>query len=79
MIINICWPGQQFNWHFDINEFTITTLLQSAERGGEFEYVPDLRTPDDECFDDVKRCVRQSRPGTGSLRESHRHPPSDRQ
>jgi len=54
MIVNVGRPGQQFNWHFDTNEFTITMLLQAAARGGVFEYVPNLRSAGDECYDDVK-------------------------
>ena len=40
MIVNLCKPGQTFNWHFDTNEFTITFLLKEASLGGFFEYVP---------------------------------------
>ena len=57
MIVNLCKPGQTFNWHFDTNEFTITFLLKSAESGGYFEYVPNLRTKSDECFDEVKKIL----------------------
>ena len=48
MIVNVQRTGQEFNWHFDTNEFTITMLLQPADEGGLFEYVPDLRSPADE-------------------------------
>jgi len=54
MIVNVGKPGQQFNWHFDTNEFTITMLLQAAQSGGIFEYVPDLRSAQDECYTEVK-------------------------
>ena len=57
MIVNLCKPGQTFNWHFDTNEFTITFLLKGAESGGYFEYVPNLRTKSDECFDEVKKVL----------------------
>ncbi len=57
MIVNVGRPGQEFNWHFDTNEFTITMLLQGAQSGGVFEYVPNLRRADDECYDDVKRVL----------------------
>ena len=53
MIINVGKQGEKFNWHFDTNEFTITLLLQAADSGGIFEYIPNLRKPDDECFDEV--------------------------
>lgn len=54
MIVNVGKPGQQFNWHFDTNEFTITMLLQPAQSGGIFEYVPGLRSTEDECYTEVK-------------------------
>lgn len=46
-----------FPWHFDGNEFTISILVQRADYGGVFEYVPDIRTPDDERFDAVQRVL----------------------
>ena len=61
MIVNLCKPGQTFNWHFDTNEFTITFLLRGAESGGYFEYVPNLRTKDDECFEEVKKVLNDDR------------------
>ncbi len=61
MIVNVNGPGQQFNWHFDTNEFTITMLLQAAESGGVFEYVPNLRKPTDECYADVKQVLAGDR------------------
>jgi len=57
MIVNVSKPGQTFNWHFDTNEFTITFLLKGAESGGYFEYVPNLRTKSDECFEEVKKVL----------------------
>ena len=61
MIVNLCKAQQTFNWHFDTNEFTITFLLQGAESGGHFEYIPDLRTRNDECFDEVKKVLNGDR------------------
>lgn len=57
MIVNVGRPGQQFNWHFDTNEFTITLLLKAAQSGGYFEYVPDLRSPEDECYAEVQKVL----------------------
>lgn len=42
-------------WHYDHGEFTVTLLLQAAEAGGDFEYAPRIRTPEDENF-----CMVQS-------------------
>ncbi len=35
--------GQELGWHFDNSAFAITLMVQSPERGGEFEYVKDVR------------------------------------
>ena len=61
MIVNVGKPGQEFNWHFDTNEFTITMLLRPAGSGGVFEYVPGLRTAKDECYDEVGRVLNGDR------------------
>ncbi len=61
MIVNVGRPGEQFNWHFDTNEFTITMLLRQAEDGAGFEYVPDLRQPGDECYTEVAKVLAGDR------------------
>ena len=61
VIVNVCKPGQQFCWHYDTNEFTITMLLQAAESGGEFEYIPNLRTPESECTEGVIKVLQGDR------------------
>ncbi len=35
--ITVLEPGDMHAWHYDQNEFVVSLLLQSAERGGEFE------------------------------------------
>ncbi|MDE0653436.1 MAG: arpA protein [bacterium] len=50
---NVCDPGQQFTWHFDTNDFAVTVLVQPATHGGVFEYVPDIRSADDEAFEAI--------------------------
>lgn len=49
--------GGRQQWHFDSNEVNITLLLQAPEGGGEFEYVPLIRSPEDENFEAVKRVL----------------------
>ena len=41
-------PSDTLAWHFDRSEFAVTLMLQTAERGGAFEYVPNVRTDTDE-------------------------------
>jgi hypothetical protein len=67
MIVNVGRPGQQFNWHFDTNEFTITMLLQPASCGAHFEYVPGLRNAQDECYDDVSQVLQGNHEGVKRL------------
>lgn len=66
-------PGEELGWHYDRSEFSVTVMYQKAEKGGEFEYVPALRTKQDECYDEVKKVlhgdrsrikIQSSEPGT---------------
>ncbi|TMV06457.1 hypothetical protein FGK63_15030 [Ruegeria sediminis] len=53
VIVNVVEEGQGFPWHFDTNNYTVTLAIQNGESGGEFEYVPNLRTASDENFEGV--------------------------
>ncbi len=50
---NVCDPGQLFTWHFDTNDFAVTVLVQPATEGGLFEYVPNIRSAEDEGFERI--------------------------
>lgn len=41
-------PGDCNGWHFDSTDFIVSLFLQATERGGDYHYIPELRTPDDE-------------------------------
>jgi len=56
-----------FPWHFDGNEFTLSILVQKAEKGGLFEYSPDLRNVEDENFNGVTKVLRGERSTVKSL------------
>ena len=51
--INVHDPGQQLGWHFDRTDFAVTLSLQQSESGGMFEYVPNLRSANEENYDGV--------------------------
>ncbi|MEM7272217.1 MAG: hypothetical protein AAF547_03965 [Actinomycetota bacterium] len=57
LVATILPPGGAYPWHYDTNEFVLTIPLQTAERGGRFEYHRDLRTPGDENLDGLRRIV----------------------
>lgn len=55
--ISIMDEGGRQQWHFDSSDFVVSLLLQSPERGGVYEYVPMLRSDDDENYDAVRRIL----------------------
>ena len=55
--ISIMEEGGRQQWHFDSSDFVVSLLLQSPERGGVYEYVPMLRSDDDENYDAVRRIL----------------------
>lgn len=72
--VNIFREGQQLGWHFDNADFATTLMLQVPEAGGAFEYVPAIRTPEDENYPAVAevlagagRAVRRLEIAAGTL------------
>lgn len=57
LVVNVVKPNRKHIWHFDSNEFAVTVLTQPAEAGGEFEYVPNIRSANNENYDDVQAVV----------------------
>lgn len=53
--------GDELGWHFDNAEFAVTLMLQKAEEGGEFEYVPMIRAPEDQSYPRVQKLLLGSR------------------
>lgn len=64
---NILDPGQQFTWHFDTNDFAVTVLVDEADDGGLFEYVPAIRSADDEGFDHIQEILEGGDRGVVTL------------
>ncbi|WP_299946638.1 hypothetical protein [uncultured Ruegeria sp.] len=67
VIINVVEKGQGFPWHFDTNNYTVTLAIQNGEAGGAFEYVPHLRTGEDENFNGVSAILDGSMKGVRQL------------
>jgi hypothetical protein len=53
--------GDQLQWHFDQTDFVVSLAIQDAEVGGDFEVAPQIRTADDEHYDDVARVLAGER------------------
>ncbi|WP_220124971.1 hypothetical protein [Roseovarius sp. TE539] len=54
LIINTMEAGNELGWHYDANEFIVSLMTRRADAGGVFEYCPDLRSPGNENYDDVR-------------------------
>lgn len=55
--INFYGDDQELGWHFDNSNFTITLMLRQADRGGEFEYAPNIRDEDPAGFETLGRIL----------------------
>jgi len=75
------YPGEELGWHFDNSEFSVTIMYQMPEAGGEFEYVPALRSDADSNYAGIEEVLQgrarasvklqESAPGTFALFHGH--------
>jgi len=72
--VNFYGQGQELGWHFDNSVFTVTLMLRQAERGGLFEFAPDIRQEGAAGFDPVRKildgdnaAVRELKQDAGAL------------
>jgi hypothetical protein len=59
--------GDELGWHFDGADFVVVLMLQSPPAGGQFEYVPMLRSAEDENPEGVRRLLHGDRCGLRAL------------
>jgi len=55
--ISVMDEGGCQQWHFDGGDMVTTLLLQAPESGGVFEYVPNIRSNQNENFDQVRQVL----------------------
>ena len=55
--ISIMQNGGCQQWHFDSGQMVTTLLLQAPESGGVFEYIPEIRSDENENFDEVRKVL----------------------
>ena len=51
-------PGDCNGWHFDTTDFVLSIMLQPAISGGEYQFIPGLRSPNDENLEGVSHRMR---------------------
>jgi hypothetical protein len=54
--------GDLLQWHYDQTDFVVSLALRGAEAGGDFEYVPLIRSREDERYDAVRRLLQGDEP-----------------
>jgi hypothetical protein len=78
--------GDRLHWHYDQTDFVTSIALRAAEQGGDFEYVPLIRSADEENYPVVQRLLLGGsdgvvrvpmNPGTMLLFEGRLHPSRD--
>jgi len=58
---NVMRPKGILPWHFDSCEFTLSFMIQKPDKGGIFEYCPNIRGPGNENFKEVKKVINGDR------------------
>lgn len=48
-------------WHFDQSDFVVSINLQDPEEGGQFEYVRNIRSGTDPCYNEVRELLKGNR------------------
>lgn len=49
--------GDELQWHYDQTDFVVSLAIRPAERGGDFEVAPRIRSAEDERYDRVRRVL----------------------
>jgi hypothetical protein len=55
--VTIMREGHVQGWHYDSTDFVVSLAVASSDSGGEFECARDIRSADDEHYDDVARVL----------------------
>ncbi len=65
--ISVMDEGGCQQWHFDRGKLVTTLLLQAADRGGVFEYVPRIRSEESENFEKVEKVLNGDHTGVRQI------------
>lgn len=61
--LSVMKDGDYLRWHFDQTDFVTSLAIQSADVGGEFEFVPMVRNEQNENYDGVRQVLKGTHPG----------------
>ncbi len=57
LVQNVMPSGTEQPWHYDTNEFIVSMMTQQPDSGGDFEYCPNIRTPQGENYQGVAQVI----------------------
>ncbi len=61
--LSVMGSGDYLRWHFDQTDFVTSLSIQTSEEGGDFEFVPRIRSREDECYGEVAKVLAGKHPG----------------
>jgi hypothetical protein len=64
----VMYEGDTHGWHFDLNDFVVSILLQAAEAGGTFDFAPNIRDEGDENYPGVAAALDGRSEGLRSIK-----------
>jgi hypothetical protein len=53
----VMYEGDTHGWHFDLNDFVVSILLQAPQRGGTFDFAPYVRSDQNENYSVVAQIM----------------------
>jgi hypothetical protein len=53
----VMYEGDTHGWHFDLNDFVVSILLQAPEAGGTFDFAPNIRKDGEENYAGVTAAI----------------------
>jgi hypothetical protein len=64
----VMYEGDTHGWHFDLNDFVVSILLQAPEAGGTFDFAPNIRDDGDENYAAVAAALDGQSPAMRSIK-----------
>lgn len=64
----VMYEGDTHGWHFDLNDFVVSILLQAPESGGTFDFAPNIRRDGEENYPAVAAAIDGHSAGVRSIK-----------
>lgn len=64
----VMYEGDTHGWHFDLNDFVVSILLQAPEAGGTFDFAPNIRGDGEENYTSVAAAIGGRSEGVRSIK-----------